>query len=297
MRRLELYAAVQSTRDAIGWCRSKGIIRSGFQCLVCDLSMNEVAHGCLDGSIWKCSRTIAGIRHYKVQSIRHGSIFAGSHLPIKTILFLLYEWSAKTPLEQTAYELSIEENTVHDFYNVFRSVAARALHNFRDEMIGDEHDIIEIDECQLGRRKHHRGRIPREIWAFGAIVRNSNPPKFFIEIVSRRSRRILIPLIQRRICPGARIISDGWAAYNDISSYGFTHSVVNHSVSFINPTDHSTHTQNIENLWRCLRRFLYSKGTYYRRHLEEYIKEFTFRRMFIDTFEHMVSAIEESLEQ
>ena len=235
--------------------------------------------------------------HYKVQFIRHGSIFANSHLPVKTIVFLLYEWSAKTPLEQAAHKLSIEENTVHDFYGSFWSVAARALHNLQDEMIGGEHSVVKIDECRLGRRKHHRGCIPRKIWVFGAIVRSSNPPKNFIETVPRRSRRILIPLIQRRISPGSRTISDGWAAYNDISSYGFTHSVVNHSVSLVNPTDHSTHTQNIENLWRCLRRFLYSKGTYYRRHLEEYIQELSFRKMFINTFEHMISAIEESMEQ
>jgi transposase-like protein len=257
--------------------------------------MKEVAHKCRDGWIWKCTRTLAGTRHYHLQSIRHGSFFAGSHLPIKTIIYLLYEWVAKTPLEQAAYELSIEENTTHDFYKKFRAIAASALNALWDEQIGGEHDIVEIDECQLGRRKHHRGRIPKEIWAFGAIVRNSTPPRFFIETVRKRNKQTLVPITQRRIRAGTRIISDGWRAYEGLGSVGFIHSVVNHSVCFVDQADSSTHTQNIENLWRCLRRFLYSKGTYYRKHLEEYINEFTFRRMFVNTFEQMISTIEDML--
>jgi hypothetical protein len=254
--------------------------------------MKEVAHKCQDGWIWRCTRTLAGKRHYQLQSIRHGSFFSGSHLSIKTIIYLLYEWAAKIPLEQAAYELSIEENTAHHFYKKFRAVAASALNTYQNKQIGGEHDIIEIDECQLGRRKHHRGRIPKEIWAFGAIVRNSMPPRFFIETVRKRNKQTLTSIIKRRIRAGVRIISDGWGAYEGLGSDGFIHSVVNHSVCFVDRVDSSIHTQNIENLWRCLRRFLHSKGTYYRKHLEEYINEFTFRRMFVDTFEHMISTIE-----
>jgi ISXO2-like transposase domain len=293
MRRLELYAHIHSDKDAINWCREKGLLLSEVSCSQCSLSMNESRHDCQDGTIWKCKRTINGNRHYTSLSIRHGSFFSGSHLSIKKIIYLLYEWSMKTPSEQAIYQLDIAENTVNEFYQRFREIAATAICALQRSQIGGDQDIVEIDECQLGRRKHHRGRVPKEIWAFGAIVRHSKPPSFFIETVKKRDKSTLTSIIERRIHQGSRIISDGWGAYSNLVQLGFNHSLVNHSINFVDTSDSTIHTQNIENVWRCLRRFLHSKGSYYRRHLEEYIQEFMFRKVFVDPFEQMISCIEQ----
>jgi transposase-like protein len=90
----------------------------------------------------------------------------------------------------------------------------------------------------------------------------------------------------------SQVISDGWAAYSGLQALGFNHSVVNHSENFVSPNDPMVHTQNIENLWRCLRRFLNSRSSYSRDHLTTYLWEFTFRKCFPNTFETMISAIE-----
>ena len=78
-----------------------------------------------------------------------------------------------------------------------------------------------------------------------------------------------------------------------MQSIGFKHDVVNHSEGFVS-SDKTIHTQNIENLWRCMRRFLNKKGTYTRVHLIEYIDEFIFRKLFANVFECLITAIQEN---
>ena len=108
----------------------------------------------------------------------------------------------------------------------------------------------------------------------------------------KRNAATLIPIIQERISRNARIISDGWRAYSGLRALGFNHEVVNHSVNFVTPEDSTVHTQNIENLWRCLRRFLNGRTSYSRQHLRSYIAELTFKRLYVDHFDTIVSAIE-----
>ena len=158
--------------------------------------------------------------------------------------------------------------------------------------IGGPGLIVEIDESQLARRKHQRGRIPREIWVFGALVRGSNPQKFALAIVTNRKRRTLERVIDQMIDQRSTIVSDGWGGYVGLSAAGFHHLVVNHSENFVHPRDPAIHTQGIENLWYVLMRFLRAKGTYTRRHLTSYLKEFMFRKSSPDIFDCFVSAAE-----
>ena len=190
------------------------------------------------------------------------------------------------------YKLEIGKKTVAEYFKKFRSIVALNAETSGGTQIGGNREVVEIYECQVGRRKHHRGRIPREILAFGAIVGYSNPPVLFIDIVKKRNKKTLVPIIKRKIHAQSHIISDGWGAYEGLAHEGFTHSVINHSENFGSPADSSIHTQNIENTWRCLRRFLHSKGTYLRKDLINYIADFIFRKATFDCFEHMVSLIE-----
>jgi transposase-like protein len=293
MRRIELYAAIQNTADAIAWCRQRGLLIANFTCAVCDQPMKEEEDNCSDGRIWRCRRIHGGRRHQKSLSIRHRSFMSHSRLSIKDTIYLLYEWAAKSSVEQVSHELAISDRTISEFYRLYRNQCSWAVSTKLPLQIGGEGSIVEIDECQIGRRKAHRGRIPREIWILGGIVRDSNPIRCFIEVVHSRNEETLLEVIRRRIHTQSRICSDGWAAYGNLSTFGFAHSVVNHSTNFVSPGDRSTHTQNIENLWCCLRRFLRSKGTYTRRHLIGYLDEFIFRKSFVDSFEMSVSLLEE----
>jgi hypothetical protein len=62
----------------------------------------------------------------------------------------------------------------------------------------------------------------------------------------------LHPLILENIRPCSIITFDGWAAYGDLSNFGFTHLVVNHSENFVVPVSGAT-TNNVENMWQKLK--------------------------------------------
>jgi hypothetical protein len=292
MRRLDLYHHLPDNEAAIQWCRNKELLMKTMQCPQCNEKMKLIKDPCDDGEIWSCSRQRNGIRHFKKLSIRNASFFAGSHISIKDIVYIIYEWSVMTSVQQSAFQFSIGEKTVSSLYKRFRAVAEWTNQERLADKMGTHGDEIEIDECQIGRRKHHRGRKPNEVWVFGGVVRGSNPLRCFIEPVMKRDRPTLTEIIKRRISPDARILSDGWGAYSQLHCReGLNHDVVNHSVGFVSKIDQTIHTQNIENLWRCLRRFLNSREGYKRKHLIGYIQEFIFRKYFADPFEVLISSL------
>jgi hypothetical protein len=292
MKRIELYALILNNSAAIEWCRERGLLSNHQTCPTCGEDMKIENHKCNDSEIWRCRKMVLGTKHDCKLSIRSGSVFEGSNLSIREILFILYEWAVQSPAHMTGYELSISQPTVCSWYLMFRRIVSTFMETRLSGQIGGPGDVVEIDECQVGRRKHHRGRRSNEVWLFGAIVRNAVRPRIIIQKIRRRNRQTLEPLIERHIHISSRVISDGWSAYSGLQALGYNHSVVNHSKNFVSPEDITTHTQNIENLWRCLRRFLNQRSSYSRRHLSGYITEFIFRKRFIDPFETMISAIE-----
>ena len=73
--------------------------------------------------------------------------------------------------------------------------------------------------------------------------------------------------------------SDEWAAYSQISSAGYSHSSVNHSLHFVDPiTD--THTQHIESYWSRAKAKLKRMHGTCDDHLPEYLDEFMWREKF-----------------
>ena len=57
--------------------------------------------------------------------------------------------------------------------------------------------------------------------------------------------------IKKRILPSTTIISNGWAAYQNLEE-GYTHEVVNHSQHFVD-LETGAYTQNIERQWQDAR--------------------------------------------
>ena len=61
----------------------------------------------------------------------------------------------------------------------------------KQEKIDGLNEIIEIAECQTGRKKYHRGRAPNEIWLFGGINRNKKE-EVFIQKISDRKKKLYL---------------------------------------------------------------------------------------------------------
>jgi len=207
----------------------------------------------------------------------------------------MYEWAILTPIHQVAFQLSLPKKYVSGLYKLCRKQAAWMVEAKTTGIIGGAMETVEIDECQIGRRKHHRGRPPNEVWVFGAVARGSNQTKCCIEIVKKRDELTLTEVAVRRIHHDSDIVSDGWRAYGNFKEHFRSHKVVNHSTNFVCPTDSNVHTQNVENIWKCLRKFLTFNGAYRRKHLSDYLQEFIYRKSFPDAFETFISSLEAKL--
>ncbi len=94
-----------------------------------------------------------------------------------------------------------------------------------------------------------------------------------MELVSDRSKTTLIEIIRRRIRPGTTIVSDCWAAYTGLETYGYTHKTVNHSVNFVDPIS-LAHTQKVESMWFLSKRRNKKECGTSRKLLVSYIAEF-----------------------
>jgi transposase-like protein len=291
MRRIQLYSQVPDNPAAINWCRERSLLARVMLCPICNADMRLVPHPRGDGEIWECKRTVNRVRHSRRVSIRQGSMFTGSKLTIRTLIYMAYEWAVGTSVEQVSFQLEISDRAVSSWFVILRKTAAWFIRNRPEQQIGGEHEIVEVDECQIGRRKYHRGRRRNEVWVVGGISRQSVPPKLWLKVVRRRDRTTLISLIQRRVRAGSTVVTDGWSGYEGLGSFGYNHQVVNHSIEFVSAENPETHTQTIESLWCNLRRFLNLRRAYSRRHLRSYLKEFIFRKSACDVFETLISAV------
>lgn len=91
--------------------------------------------------------------------------------------------------------------------------------------------------------QYERGRHVTERWVFGLISNEYAVPRPIFYVVDNRSRRVLLPIIRHHVLPGTTIMSDQWAAYNNVGAYNFVHQTVNHSRHFVDPaTGNSCHT-------------------------------------------------------
>lgn len=208
----------------------------------------------LDGFIWKCGGNCLGSI-----SIRTNSFFAGSKLCLKNLVLLLYMWSNEYDHVKIKNELKINKNTVVTWANNFRELCGDFVVSENSFLGGLDEDgnplDVEIDESLFFKRKFNRGRLGSPIWVFAAIERLSGKC-FFVPVESRDSNT-LMEIINQKILPGSRIISDQWASYRGIASSGvFEHATVNHSRNFVSPLDPSVHTQNVESLWSQVKRKL-----------------------------------------
>ena len=97
--------------------------------------------------------------------------------------------------------------------------------------------------------------------------------------------------LQQHVQPGTVVHSDEWAAYSQISSAGYTHSTVNHSLHFVDPIT-GTHTQHIESYWsRAKSKIKKMHGT--TDNLPEYLDEYMNGRTGKEAYESMINHIKE----
>ena len=264
--------------SAMEWLAQRHLLKNTMECTNCNIlcSLQTYNQG-VDGKRWACP----GCAFRK--SIREGSFFTRSHLPLTQIIMLMYCFAWDFPQILVKHEMGIQQdNTVLDWYNFCREDIGVFLERHATEIGGfddnGEPSIVEIDESYYFHRKYHRGAWREGHWVFGGVERATG--KCFLVEVPDRTAATLEALILQHILPGSHIISDGWPAYVNIDQLGngiYMHSVIVHQHNFVDPIDQDIHTQNIENLWMRAKRKLKRQSGTSRALFTSYLHEFQFR--------------------
>ena len=110
------------------------------------------------GYILKC-RGIGNTCRYSTTPFA-GSFFDGvtSKLPLGDVLQVIYLWSRKTSVKNTAHEVDCEEKTIVDYFNYLREVCTVSLMEKGEQIIGGEGLTVEIDESKFFKNKYGKGR-------------------------------------------------------------------------------------------------------------------------------------------
>ena len=194
------------------------------------------------------------------------------------------DFNNKFSYEQTVTECSFEDRrlshrTVADWFSYCREVCMVSMGTKQRNRgrIGGPGHVVQIDECKIGRRKFHRGRIVEGNWILGMIDIVMNEVRMEVCPNNNRDANILYNLISQHVDLASTIHTDSWRGYNGLLAGGFAaHLRVNHSVTFVDPQTNA-HTNNIELRWRALRHRL-SRGGIRREQIDVHLCEHLWRQ-------------------
>lgn len=254
--------------ECIAWLLSKGVIYNEVTCDICLARMRLF----IKSGIWKCP--VSSCR-WSV-SVRRHSFFATIKTPLNRYLQACQMWANGASQGSIRSSLKMSKSTVCNLFTYCREAVSDALDE-EDLMIGGPGVIVEIDETQVGRRKHNVGRIVEGFWAVGGIERSDRKRAFIVEVTDR-SAATLIQVIRTYVREVSIIYTDGWSGYNAITRcLGFQHLTVNHSRNFVDPVT-GCHTNTKEGLWSGLKRCVPARSRV-REVVGPYLNEFLWRRL------------------
>ena len=262
-----------------------GVIKKSIPCPKCDLGMKLIRvifELKPDGYAYTCKNKLCNQK--KVLCCRNSSPFLKKYVKTKLqdIVHLMYLWSIDECNKNAQTKTGLPCKTIIAVFRDLRFVCKwKFKYTYAGPSLGGPGCVVEIDEsCFRHKQKHHRGRSNKNPkWVFGMIAR-STPDSHahgVMKIVMTRDADTLLPIIERHIQPGTKVLSDQWRAYNNVDRIpGLQHGTVNHSLHFVCPVTFN-HTQGIESYWAQVKlKLKRMKGIQFK-HLEGYLEEHMWR--------------------
>ena len=134
--------------DLIQWLQGKDLLASHKNCSRCSVPMNFATRseqGSMDGYTWRCPQC------YTMKSIRDGSFFAKSKLPLYKWLLLMQLWSRDHPVCDAADNAEISEKTAIQIYQFFRDVCSTKLLQ-NPIVLGGPGVVVQADESLFNHK-------------------------------------------------------------------------------------------------------------------------------------------------
>ena len=275
----EIFAFLNDEVLAIQYCLANGLILNSKQCCSKELNIAERKTGKNKGFYFRCNSRLCR----KEYSIRKNSFFEKSHLRIGQILTLMYYFVMReSSLVSLKRKTGIKsDNTIVDWLQFCREICAGYFMN-HPRRIGGVGSVVEIDEALLVKRKYNRGRSVREQWIF--MMYDVQLKEGVVVPVTNRSREVIIPIIQNYVLPGTTIYSDSALVYNNLSSLGYRHFSVNHSIGEWINTETGCTTNHVESAWQKVKTFNKVRYGTHRTTLESHMAEYMWLQKFGSDF-------------
>ncbi len=218
------------------------------------------------------------------------TIFHKSPTPLKTwYLAMFYMAASKNGVAALELQRHI---------GVTYKCAWRMMHQIRKlmaEEVPTMKGTVEADETFVGG--YHPGVKGRgakgKTVVVGVLEREGNVAA---TVVAKPDSATILPLIVNQVEPGAKVVTDEYGGYANVTKAGFKHERVHHGKAEWARGD--VHTNNIESFWSQMKRSI--DGTHHhvsRKYIQAYANEYSFRfnrrRSDAPIFVHLVGQLAE----
>ena len=211
----------------------------------------------------------------KVYTVRTGTIFERSHVPLHKWIFAFYlVVTSRKGISsmQLSKEIGVTQKTAWFMLQRIRE----ACNSNHDDDNGFLSGIVEADGVYIGGKesnKHESQKLKagREIVGKTAVLgMRARAGKVLARVIPDTSRDTVHQILNKYLSRDSVLVTDEHASYKESQ---FNHQVVNHSAKQY--VDGMAHTNGIESVWAVLKRGFY--GIYHSfstKHLQRYVDEF-----------------------
>jgi transposase len=109
----------------------------------------------------------------------------------------------------------------------------------------------------------------------GIYIIERNSKRIFLQVVPERSSTVLFEICSSHLKYDTKIYSDCWRGYSLLRIH-FDVRSLNHKLNFVDPNNRNMHTQNIERLWRSVKKEMIGVSS---ENYNPYLKLFMFEEM------------------
>ncbi len=274
---LELAALADHPLEFAIFLADEGYIRKEKPCIreTCDGTMRfAILSRQTDGFCHRCDRCRCW------DSVKIGTFFEDSHLSIHQILAIAHCFQSSMSIVDASVATGSHRNTVSKFYKRFRTKIHESLQDHPIEWDGD--CIYEADETYIGHVDAGNGTFIEQLWIAGFLNRATGA--LAVYTVANRTAAVLQQPIRANVPPNSIICTDSHPSYVSLGNE-YIHRSVNHSAGEYSRHDYIegwgqvvVHCNNMEEIWRELKRLMANKSCCNLTFLDEYCEELVFKR-------------------